>query len=110
MKKIITVIFAAVALGAAAKAPADTTVYFTVEPPMSCVNCENKIKTNLRYEKGVKAIEASAEKGTVAVTFNPAKTNVDRIVLAFGKVGYKAQSAAPMNTSGKKCCGNCHKQ
>ena len=33
------------------------TVVFTTTPQMHCANCEAKIKGNLRFEKGVKAIK-----------------------------------------------------
>ena len=34
------------------------TVVFTTTPQMHCENCENKIKSNLRFEKGIKSIKA----------------------------------------------------
>lgn len=73
-----------------AKAPADTTAVFNVMPKMSCQNCENKIKSNLRFEKGIKSIETSLDEQTVKVTFNPKKTNVEAIQKGFKKIGYSA--------------------
>ena len=35
------------------------TLVVTTTPPMHCESCENKIKGNLRFEKGVKKIETS---------------------------------------------------
>ena len=35
------------------------TVVFTTNPQMHCENCENKIKGNLRFEKGIKEITTS---------------------------------------------------
>lgn len=35
------------------------TVFFTTTPQMHCAACENKIKNNLRFEKGIKSIETS---------------------------------------------------
>ena len=37
------------------------TVVFTTTPQMHCENCENKIKNNLRFEKGVKEITTSVD-------------------------------------------------
>lgn len=83
------------AMGAGAKAPQkETTAVFTVSPKMSCANCENKIKSNLRFEKGVSSIVTDIEKQTVTVRFNPAKTDSAKIVKAFSKIGYKALPAA----------------
>lgn len=92
MKKIILGIAAIIALSgsALAKESADSTVVFTVQPKMSCANCEKKIKTNLRFEKGVKSIATSVPEQTVTVVFNPKKTNVESITKGFAKIGYKA--------------------
>lgn len=96
MKHLFTFMAAAaISLSALGAAPADTTVYFTVSPAMHCANCEQKIKSNLRFEKGVKAIDASASKGIIAVKFNPSKNSVERLTKALAKIGYKATAATP---------------
>lgn len=91
MKKI-TAIASTILLGCATLCAAqpDTTVVFTVSPRMTCANCEKKITSNLRFEKGVKKIETSVPDRTVKVTYNPAKTNVEAIKKGFKKVGYTA--------------------
>ena len=66
------------------------TVVFTTLPQMHCENCENKIKNNLRFEKGVKKIETNIEKQQVRVTFDADKTTTDKLQAAFGKFGYEA--------------------
>ncbi len=66
------------------------TAEFTVSPKMSCQNCENKIKSNLRFEKGITNIVTSLKDQKVTVTYNPAKTNKEKIVKAFQKIGYTA--------------------
>lgn len=95
MKKIIIAIAIATAVcgSATAKENADSTVVFTVQPKMSCANCEKKIKTNLRFEKGIKSIATSVSEQTVTVVFNPKKTNVEAITKGFAKIGYKASPA-----------------
>ena len=54
MKRILSLALMLVSLAVItnAKAPADTTAIFNVMPKMSCQNCENKIKSNLRFEIG----------------------------------------------------------
>ena len=92
-KTIIAIAIAAAVCGSAtatAKENADSTVVFTVQPKMSCANCEKKIKTNLRFEKGIKSIATSVPEQTVTVVFNPKKTNVEAITKGFAKIGYKA--------------------
>lgn len=50
------------------------TVVFTTTPQMHCAVCENKIKNNLRFEKGIKNIETSVPNQTVTVKYNADKT------------------------------------
>lgn len=52
------------------------TVVFTTTPQMHCVACENKIKNNLRFEKGIKSIETSVPNQTVTVKYNADKTTI----------------------------------
>lgn len=52
------------------------TVVFTTTPQMHCAACENKIKNNLRFEKGIKNIEISVPNQTVTVKYNADKTTI----------------------------------
>lgn len=106
MKRIIlSLIIACSASAAAFAADNDTTVCFTVNPPMSCQNCENKIKSNLRFEKGIKQIDASAEDAVVTVKYDKRKTSVDKLIPAFKKIGYEAQAVDNKCTkSSKQTC------
>ena len=52
------------------------TVFFTTTPQMHCAACENKIKNNLRFEKGIKSIETSVPNQTVTVKYNADKTTL----------------------------------
>lgn len=52
------------------------TVFFTTTPQMHCAACENKIKNNLRFEKGIKSIETSVPNQTVTVKYNADKTTI----------------------------------
>lgn len=67
------------------------TVVFTTTPQMHCENCETKIKSNLRFAKGVKEIQTSVPDQKVTVTYDPAKTTPQKLVEAFDKFGYKAR-------------------
>ncbi|MDE6809169.1 MAG: heavy-metal-associated domain-containing protein [Muribaculaceae bacterium] len=99
MKRIILplLIAGSVSLSAIA-ADNDTIVNFSVNPPMHCVNCENKIKTNLRFEKGIKRIDTSIKSATVTVKFDKTKTSVDKLIPAFKKIGYRATPINKQNT------------
>lgn len=52
------------------------TVFFTTTPQMHCAAYENKIKNNLRFEKGIKSIETSVPNQTVTVKYNADKTTI----------------------------------
>ena len=71
------------------------TVVFTTTPQMHCANCENKIKNNLRFEKGVKTIDTSVENQTVTVSYDADKTTVDKLQKGFTKFGYTAKEVKP---------------
>jgi copper chaperone CopZ len=92
-KTLLTLAFAGAMLSAAAKtAAADTTVVFNLDPetPMHCESCEERIKGDVRFVKGVKEIRTSLDDQTVSVKYNPAKTSTEKIVKALEKLGYNA--------------------
>lgn len=64
------------------------TLVMTPTPQMHCENCENKIKSNLRFEKGVVKIETSIPDQTVTVTYNASKTDATALQAAMKKIGY----------------------
>jgi len=88
-KAIFTMMLLMVAMIATAKDI--KTVIFTTTPQMHCINCETKIKNNLRFEKGVKQIKTSVEEQKVYVTYDAQKTNEEKLQKAFEKFGYKAE-------------------
>lgn len=72
------------------------TVVFKTQPEMHCQNCENKIKKNIRFEKGVKEIETNLKDKTVTIKYDADKTNVENLIKGFSKIKYKA-TVAPQN-------------
>ena len=78
------------------------TTVFTTSPQMHCENCENKIKGNLRFEKGVKKIV------TDIVTYDADKTSVDRLMKGFTKFGYTARELKPGETVTTASDEECH--
>ena len=71
------------------------TIVVTTTPQMHCENCENKIKGNLRFEKGVRKIETSIPDQTVTIEYDADKTTAENLVEAFKKFGYEAQAVTP---------------
>lgn len=94
MKKLLTLLCCAFLICGAAYAE-NKTVTFTVDPPLVCNNCENKVKENIRFEKGVKAVKPSAKKGIVEVTYDDKKTDVGALKEGFKKIGYNASELEP---------------
>ena len=66
------------------------TVVVTTNPEMHCENCENKIKGNLRFEKGIKNIITDLKTKTVTIEYDADKTNVQHIIKGFEKIKYEA--------------------
>ena len=60
----------------------------TPTPQMHCESCENKIKKNMRFEKGVVKIETNIKEQTVTITYDAKKTNVASLQAAMKKTGY----------------------
>ncbi|MCC8176409.1 MAG: heavy-metal-associated domain-containing protein [Bacteroidales bacterium] len=88
MRKIALALSLLVAVAAWAAKP--VTVVFTVEPAMSCQNCEKKITENLRYVKGVSDIVTTLKDNTVTVTYDQDKSSVANLQAEFKKIGYTA--------------------
>ncbi|MBD5261300.1 MAG: heavy-metal-associated domain-containing protein [Muribaculaceae bacterium] len=82
------------------------TLVVTTTPKMSCQNCENKIKGNLRFEKGIHKIETDLKNQTVTITYDADKTNEEKIAEAFGKIKYQVTKAGAQIEE-KSCCGKC---
>lgn len=71
------------------------TVVLKTVPEMHCANCEKKIKTNIRFVKGVKDIITDLKSKTVTIKYDADKTTVNDIIVGFGEIGYKATVAIP---------------
>ena len=87
------------------------TVVFTTNPIMHCENCENKIKKNLRFEKGVKSVETNVAEQRVTVGYDASKTDEAKLQKAFTKFGYEAkvvgcsEKASGCKSSASGCSG-----
>lgn len=107
MKKILT-LFVMLTLAVAVFAGEKIKTVFTLDHQMS-ENCEKKIKTNLRHEKGVSAIDVSLKANTITITFDKDKTDDAKLLDAFKKIGFNAMvvtdGSAHQGTN-QGCCGN----
>ena len=77
-------------------------IVMTPTPQMHCESCENKIKKNLRFEKGVTKIETSIKEQTVTVTYDAAKTNGRTIQAAMKNIGYDTKVVSDTYMDGGK--------
>ena len=74
----------------------------TPTPQMHCENCENKIKSNMRFEKGVKKVETDLEKQHVTITYDPKKNTVAGLQAGMKKIGYETKVVSDSKLKGKK--------
>lgn len=65
------------------------TVIFKVDQ-MECPNCERKVKNNIKFEKGLKEFTTDVKTQTVTITYDAAKTNVEKLKDGFKKFKYEA--------------------
>ncbi len=89
MKKIlIMLLMAVVSASASAK---DKVVVFTTQPQMHCVNCENRVKSILQKDEGVKDIVTSVKYQTITVKYNKKKTSPEKLQSVLAESGYTAR-------------------
>ena len=59
---------------------------------LHCDSCVKKVQGNIAFEKGVKGLEVSLEKQTVAVKYDAAKTSVETLKAAIQKLNVPVKS------------------
>ena len=110
MKSSIIIAAFALCLTASCTAKDIKTVVLNTSPEMHCENCENKIKSNIRFEKGIKEIVTNLEDKTVTIKYDADKTDVDAIIAGFAKINYTATVAGSGTkaaaSESSSCCGS----
>ena len=93
MKKFILLMALAIASvsASAQRTKSADTLQVTTTPQMHCATCEKKIKSNIRFVKGVKKIETSVSGQIVTIVYEPSKSGYEDFVKAFQKIGYKIE-------------------
>lgn len=91
MKKVFTVALLALMTASmmAGNETKNDTLVVTTTPVMHCAKCENRIKQNVRFVKGVKKIETSVPNQTVTVVYDKKKATYEDFVAAFKKIGFE---------------------
>ena len=71
------------------KGHTNDTLIVTTEPQIHCSGCENRIKQNIRFVKGIKEITTSVADHKVTIVYQKNKATYDDFVKAFGKIGFR---------------------
>lgn len=86
------------------------TIVLNTTPQMHCANCENRIKSNIRFEKGIKEIETNLKDKTVTIKYDADKTTIEKIIAGFAKIDYVAtvvkdgvKQCDKQNAEGENC-------
>ena len=104
MKKILSILCLVMFSVTLALAKDVKTAKFITTPQWQSQTSEASIKKGLRKEKGIKSVETCATKQAVIVKYDADKTNVDNILQALDKIGYKAVPIKDCCKQGKKDC------
>lgn len=79
------------------------TIVVTPNPQMHCESCENKIKNNMRFEKGIKGIGTNISRQEVTLTYDADKTTPEKLMKGFEKFGYTATLKSDGNQQQTSC-------
>lgn len=74
----------------------------TPTPEMHCESCETKIKSNMRFEKGVKKVETNIKTQEVTITYDPKKNSVEGLQKAMKNIGYDTKVVSDTELKKKK--------
>jgi len=89
--------------------------YTMLEVEMDCNACVEKVKTQLAYTKGVKAVKADHVKDIVSVQYLTKKCSEKDLIASLAEIDYEAKvkakeaakinKKAPCSSQQKKACG-----
>ncbi len=71
---------------------------------LSCKNCQAKIEKNIAFEKGVTDLKCDLKTKTVEVTYKTDKTDDEKLVKAFDKIGFPAKVKKDKEEGTSKAC------
>jgi copper chaperone CopZ len=89
--------------------------YTMLEVSMDCNACEEKVKTQLAYTKGVKEVKTDHVKNQVAVKYLNKKCSEKDLIASLAEIDYEAKvkskdaaktsKSTPCSSQQKKACG-----
>ncbi len=109
MKKLLSILMAAVLVALAAQAKGKTNVTTTVfNADITCNSCADKIMNNVpSLGKGVKDVKVDVDKKTVTVTYDAAKNSPANIVKGLASLSVAASEAnASAAPAAQQQCAN----
>ncbi|MCX6252743.1 MAG: heavy-metal-associated domain-containing protein [Bacteroidetes bacterium] len=74
-----------------------------IKVEMGCGSCQAKIQSGLGKTEGVEKAVADLATKTVTITYDPAKTNKDKLVKAIETLGYRTEFTAKDAKIGHSC-------
>lgn len=101
-KKFFLMLMPLLFVSAVAQAKDIRVAIFKVEQ-LECDNCARKVNNNIRFERGVKAIEPNVAERTVTITYDADKTTVKKLIKAFEKFDYTAVLVKEKDCDKSKC-------
>lgn len=71
----------------------------TFKTSIDCHNCEQKVKKNLPFEKGVKDVNVTLDTKEIKIKYRSDKTDKEKLKKAIEKLGYTAEEVDPTQTT-----------
>ena len=93
-----------------ANAQAKSMKELKIKVQMECENCKAKIEKELPKAEGVSKVAADLKTKIVTISYDPAKTNKDKLVAAIEKIGYKTEFSAANSPAKHDCSKECGKK
>lgn len=81
----------------------------TLETNMECSVCENKVRQQLAYTRGVIDIDTDIETNTVVVKYRTRRTDVEKIIKSLAEIDFEAKEKKEkhqhiIRVPGRSCC------
>ena len=93
MKRLLIILLALMPLTVVIAKPNKQVVVLSCD--LHCQGCCDKIMKNIAFEKGVKDLVCDLPSKTVTVTYDTNKTDVEKLLDAFRKIGKPATVREP---------------
>ena len=90
MRSVVVILCVFVAFGLSTACGQNKKEIVKIKTSAVCGMCKDRIEKNIAFEKGVSDVVLDNDTKVATVTYNPKKTNPDKIRQALSKLGYDA--------------------